>query len=184
MNQSEATQLVTVLNRAGLVPALEGQGAVWASALEDVPYSTAVVVAKRIVATRTSDQRWVTPGDIRAAVTAQRKVHLDGMASPQPPMSLDGDPVREIAWMRAYRRAYGDTGDADEAMRAACAALRVRPDAPAITTTRPLELPALHVGGCSCGCLARPVRAAEGAAHPTPTTHTTAAAGDRDTEES
>lgn len=168
MNHQEAAQLVTVLNRAGLVPALEGQGAVWSSALEDVTYETAVIVAKRMVATRTSDQRWVTPGDIRAAVVAQRKVHLDAMATPQPPMSLDGDPAREIEWTRAYRRAYGDTGDADRAMARACTTLRIPVPPPEVEVTRrPAELLAAlghrHGTQCEHGCLEKPVRATEGA---------------------
>lgn len=129
------------------------------------------------------DPRWIMPAAINAGVLSIRKTRLDAMQSPQPPQSLDGHPGRELTWQRAYREAIGDGETEDRATIRACDALGIPVPAPAITTTRPLDLPALHAGGCSCGCLTRPVRAAEGAAHPTPTTHPTAAAGDRDTEE-
>lgn len=72
MNHTEAVTLVTVLNRAGLVGALDGQTAVWAMGLEDIDYAEAQEVVKAMVATRTSGERWVTPGDIRTGI---RKLH-------------------------------------------------------------------------------------------------------------
>lgn len=164
MNHTEATHLVTVLNRACLVPAMEGQGAVWQMALADVPFVTATAVATRMVATRTSEQRWVTPGDIRTAVQTQRQANLARMATPQPPEALDGDPARELAWQRAYRAAYADTGDHDHAQTAACTAVGTPVPAPSITAPRPPELAPFTAGAtCEHACL-RPVAAEESAA--------------------
>ena len=65
MNQAEALTLVSYLNRAGLLQALEGQAPVWADALDDVN-STDAQVAARAIAKTTA--RWITPGDIRLQV--------------------------------------------------------------------------------------------------------------------
>lgn len=101
MNREQATSLIAYLNRAGLVGALEGQAAVWADALEDVDYADAQQVVRHFVATRTSDQRWVTPGDIAAGV---RKVALQrlnrGTAAEGVP---DADPDDVPAYLEALR---------------------------------------------------------------------------------
>ncbi|MGW8565683.1 hypothetical protein [Isoptericola sp. NPDC055881] len=164
MNEAEATTLVTVLNRAGLIGAMEGQGAVWHMALTDVPFQPAKAAATELIATRTSEQRWVTPGDVRAMVRTRRKRHLDGMPSVQVPQSLDGDPAREIAWRRAYIEAYGNTGDHEQAASAACTTLGVQPDRPVLVAApRPAELARLaHGAQCACGCLTKPIRPGEG----------------------
>lgn len=163
MNHTEATTLVTVLNRAGLVPALEGQAAVWQMALDDVPFPVAQTVARRMIATRTSDQRWVTPGDIRAAVATERKRLIGRMTSPQPPQQLADDPRAEHAWTRAYVTAIGDGHEPADAEQLACDHVGIPVPAPTITAPRP-ALPQLHPGACACGCLTQHVRPEEGAA--------------------
>ncbi|WP_402465734.1 hypothetical protein [Isoptericola aurantiacus] len=164
MNQTEATQLVTVLNRAALVNAMEGQGAVWHMALTDVPYVTAKEVATSMIATRTSDQRWVTPGDVRAAVAAKRRARLADMPGVQVPQALDGDPAREIPWRRAFIETFADTGDAKAAEQAACELAGIEVPAPVVEAARkPPELTIAHGRQCTCGCLEKPVRASEGA---------------------
>ncbi|BDZ40799.1 hypothetical protein GCM10025865_00980 [Paraoerskovia sediminicola] len=166
MNQTEATKLVTVLNRAGLVPALDGQGAVWQLALNDVAYETAQVVATTMIATRTSDQRWVTPGDVRAAVTTQRKVNLEKMPGIQVPDALDGDPDRELEWRRTYIDAFAVSGDGDRALEVACAAsgIGVPVIDPAPRPVTAVIETAAHGRQCDCSppCLGS-VRVKEGA---------------------
>lgn len=105
MNHTEAVQLITVLNRAGLVQALDGQGAVWATALADVAFTDAQQVARTMVATRTSRERWVTPGDIREAVQVLQASQptqehaIDWLIDADP-----DDPAAYIAALRANRR--------------------------------------------------------------------------------
>lgn len=119
MNQEEALKIVTVLNRAGLLWAMEGQAAVWAMALEDVSFATAQEVVRDMTANRTSTKRSVTPGDIREAVRIIRADRLGRMVTPQPPTELDGNPAREIPWARAYRAAIGDGLNETQATRKA-----------------------------------------------------------------
>jgi len=129
MNRTEATQIVTYLNRAGLVGAMEGQAAVWADALEDVSYVTAQEVVRAMTKTRTSGLRWVTPGDVRDAVTTIRRDRLAKIRPVDPPSALDGIPARENAWAASYRRAIGDGLDTTDAYVAACAEHGIAPHA-------------------------------------------------------
>ena len=71
MNQQQAVQIITYLNRAGLVGAMEGQAAVWADALADIEFEAAQAAARALTRTRLSTERWVTPGDVRAKVSGQ-----------------------------------------------------------------------------------------------------------------
>lgn len=131
MNRQEATSIVSYLNRAGLTGAMEGMSAVWADALEDVAYVTAQEVVRDMVRSRTSAQRWVTPGDVIAAVAARRAENLKRLDTPPaPPESIDPDDAAgQIEWTRAYRSAIADGLDEAAADRAACAALGVsRPE--------------------------------------------------------
>ena len=125
MNQEEATKIVTVLNRAGLLWAMEGQAAVWAMALEDVSFVTAQEVVRDMTAHRTSAGRSVTPGDIREAVRVIRSSRTARMSTPQPPETLDGNWEREQEWIRHYVRAIGDGQNEATADRTACQALGV-----------------------------------------------------------
>lgn len=125
MNQQQATSIVMYLNRAGLLNAMEGQGAVWADALTDVPYVTAQEVVRTMAATRTADQRWVTPGDVRAEVKRVRKIRTDAIGAVVPPAELDGDPAKTITWTRSYVRAVGDGETPEAATERACRALDI-----------------------------------------------------------
>jgi hypothetical protein len=99
VNQREAVQLVSYLNRAGLVPALEGQAAVWADALGDVAFEDAQEVARGLARSRTGVERWVTPGDIRAGVRDIRRARL--RLNPPPVPEVDPDDTR--AYLAAYK---------------------------------------------------------------------------------
>lgn len=166
MNRTEAASVVAYLNRAGLLGAMEGQAAVWADALEDVSYVTAQQVVRAMARERTSDQRWVTPGDLAAAVRAERKRNVDRMASPQPPDALAGHPGREQEWTQAYVRLIGDGLEPAEATEAACAHLGVSVPAPVQIAARPhdLRLPTGRQCRCSPPCIEGHVRREEGAA--------------------
>ncbi|MFV2143209.1 hypothetical protein [Isoptericola sp. G70] len=131
MNQIETTTIITVLNRAGLVGALEGQSAVWAEALDDVRFEDGREATRQLVRTRTSDERWVTPGDIRALA---KKVRLDRynslpfrLQNPElpPPISGDWHPRDEITFTRTYRDAVLDGKTPDDAYADACRAAQV-----------------------------------------------------------
>ncbi len=130
MIETEAIKVLTYLNRAGLVPALEGAGAVWADALSSVPFETAIWVAREMGRERTSDQRWVTPGDIAARVRQVRAQRVkdaqrEGLDRYAPPEELEGDPRREIAWRNAYMEAVADGQSPEYADAAACAVMSV-----------------------------------------------------------
>lgn len=101
MIQTEAQSLIAYLNRAGLVGAMEGQSAVWADALPDVDFEDAKEAARTLVRTRTSDQRWVVPGDIRAGVRAIVKVRAE--AALDPAAVPDADPDRPLEYVAAIR---------------------------------------------------------------------------------
>ncbi|WP_402371417.1 hypothetical protein [Isoptericola rhizosphaerae] len=128
MNQIETTTIITVLNRAGLVGALEGQAAVWAEALDDVRFEDGREATRQMIRTRTSAERWVTPGDIR---TLAKKVRLDRFNSlpfrlqhPELPQPTTGEwnPRDEITFTRAYRDAVLDGKSPEIAYADACRA--------------------------------------------------------------
>lgn len=127
MNQEQASTILTVLNRAGLVWAMEGQTAVWAMGLEDVSFETAQEVVTDFVRNRRSTERSVTPGDVRAEVERIRAARFadweraEGLL-PEPPCDPD-DVAKTIAFQRAFRRAIGDGLDSDRADEAACRAI-------------------------------------------------------------
>lgn len=135
----------------------------WADALDD---DVTIADGKAAIsAHRASTDAWLMPSHINAGVRAIRRQRLDRMTTPQPPETLDGSPVRELAWQRAYRAAIGDGRTEGEAMAAACTAVGIPTPAPTVTAPRPVEaLTRGHGRQCGCGCLERPIRAAEGAA--------------------
>lgn len=100
MNHTETVQLIAYLDRAGLVQALDGQAAVWTDALDDVAYADAHQVARRLVRERTSRDRWVTPGDIRAGV---RELHAAQPAEHAIDWEIDADPDDPEAYLAAVR---------------------------------------------------------------------------------
>lgn len=128
MNNTEAVALIGYLNRAGLVGAMEGQGAVWADALSDITVNDAQEVARGLARNRTSAERWVTPGDIRSGARSVRAARLlqaeRDSALLLPPPSTD-DVRAEVEWTRAYRRALGDGCTAEEADARACQVSRL-----------------------------------------------------------
>ena len=127
MNRQEAASIVAYLNRAGLLGAMEGQAAVWADALEDVPALTAQLVVRDMARTRTSVQRWVTPGDVAAAVADIRKANLARIGTPPaPPESIDpDDTAKQLTWTRAWIAAKGDGHEDAQADGIACTAVGV-----------------------------------------------------------
>jgi hypothetical protein len=128
VNNTEAVALIGYLNRAGLVGAMEGQGAVWADALSDITSNDAQEVARGLARNRTSAERWVTPGDIRSGARAVRAARLmqaeRDSALLLPPPATD-DVGAEVEWTRAYRRALGDGLSAEDADVRACKASRL-----------------------------------------------------------
>ncbi len=99
MNQTETVNVLAALNRAGLVRVVEGQAAVWADALQSVRYPDAVEAARRMIATRTSENRWVTPGDLRAEIRSLRAARLTAVPPPLPAVDPD-----DVAAYQAERR--------------------------------------------------------------------------------
>ena len=128
MENTEAVALIGYLNRAGLVGAMEGQGAVWADALSDITANDAQEVARGLARNRTSAERWVTPGDIRSGARAVRQTRLvqaeRDSALLLPPPATD-DVRAEVEWTRAYRRALGDGLTAEDADVVACRVSRL-----------------------------------------------------------
>ncbi|MCG7284981.1 hypothetical protein MHY85_03210 [Cellulomonas sp. ACRRI] len=68
MNQQQTQQAIHTLSTAGLLGLIEGQAEVWLLALDDLRHDDVQAAVRKVVATRTSRERWVTPGDIREAV--------------------------------------------------------------------------------------------------------------------
>ena len=112
MNRAETQTIVTYLNRAGLLQALEGQAAVWHDAIGRLDFTDAQAACRALAESRTGNDRWVTPGDVRAGVRAIRARRTAGITPPAPPVPLDV--ARDIAWRREYVRARGD-GSTDQA---------------------------------------------------------------------
>lgn len=128
MNRTETTELITYLNRAGLVGAMEGQAAVWADALDDVRLDDVEEVARRITKTHTGRDRWVTPGDIRAEIRLLRKERTATAVPPAPPAAIANDVARTLEWQRTWIRRIGDGATDSEATRLACAEHSLEPD--------------------------------------------------------
>ena len=123
MNRTQTVELITYFNRAGLVGAMEGQSAVWADALADIRSEDAQTVAREIVRTRTSSQRWLTPGDIREAVHSLRATRVHRA----PPVTAP-DPDNGIEWRKVWTQLLSDGYHPIEAYRHACAHVGDEPD--------------------------------------------------------
>ena len=135
MNEAEALTLVSNLNRAGLLPATEGQAPVWRDALSDIRYQDAVAAAKDLIRGRTGRDRWITPGDLRDGVQSLRRARIAAVPLPAPPAALTDDVAGSLRWQRAFIRAVGD--GSPDAYAVACTATGVPPDR-AVERPRPV----------------------------------------------
>lgn len=137
MNQIETVQLLKVLTAAGLVRAMEDQGAVWAAFLGDVRVEDAMEVTKKLIREHVGADRWVAVGDITAGVKKLRAdrwelAKRDGYGTLAPPESIDPDDTSSMrTWRLALDKAIGDGRDVGAADIIACSAVGV---------TRPLEI--------------------------------------------
>jgi len=105
LTQTEAAGLVAYLNRAGLLPAMEGQAAVWRDSLADVRFLDAQEAARRLVR-QPGRVAYVKPGDVLAEVRKVRADRIGGRRPPAPPGPLD--PRADLEFQRVYLVALGD----------------------------------------------------------------------------
>lgn len=131
MTQEEAARLLAYLNRAGLVQAVAGAGAVWHDALWDVRFEDAQAAARDMV--RRPGLSFVTPGDFYGEVRRLRRGRIADRVPPAPPVELPA--AADLEFRRVYLRALGDGATDAEADAQACAvvgvvreALEARPD--------------------------------------------------------
>lgn len=99
-------------------PENESAALAWAEALDarvNIPDGKAAINAHRA-----TSADWLMPSHVNAGVRAIRRARIDGMSTPQPPAELDGDPVREIAWGRAYVTAIANGSSEPVADLEAC----------------------------------------------------------------
>lgn len=120
MSQTEALGLVAYLNRAGLLPAMEGQAAVWQDALWDVRAPDAMEAARRLVR-QPGRVAYVKPGDVLAEVRKVRADRIGGRRPPAPPAPVE--PLADLEFQRVYLVALGDGATEADADAAACRAL-------------------------------------------------------------
>lgn len=127
MNQTETLQLIARLNIAGLLPAREGQTAVWHEDCGHLDYPTAVEAARWIVANRSSDAYGaVKPGDLLDAVKVIRRRRIDDLIGNGPVPIPPVDPNDVLAynrWQRAWLSAAGTGANLLEATCHADAAI-------------------------------------------------------------
>jgi hypothetical protein len=122
MTEEHAALVVAYLNRAGLLPAMTGQAAVWRDALWGVRYADAVE-ACRALARQPDRVAYVKPGDVLREVRKLRADRIGNRRPPAPPVPLD--PVEDLAFGRVYMLALGDGATEADADAAACAAAGV-----------------------------------------------------------
>ena len=139
MTQEEATRLLAYLNRAGLVQAVAGAGAVWHDALSDVRFEDAQAVARDMV--RRPGLSFVTPGDFYGEVRRLRRSRIADRVPPAPPVELDA--AGDLRFRRVYVRALGDGATEAEADAAACGVVGVQRQA---VEARPGEVRAAIAG--------------------------------------
>lgn len=110
MNPLETAELLEVLHEASLVNKPRPLTVkVWCRALADVRVEDVQLAADELMAQRTSDQRWVTPGDVRARVTEIRAARFRQAGVDDPLPRVDPDRVVSFqAWRLAHRKAVGD----------------------------------------------------------------------------
>ena len=122
MTQEQAVLLVSYLNRAGLVLAMEGQAAVWRDALYGVRYEDAQEAARQMVREGIRE-RFATPADLYRAVRKLRADRIGGRVPPAPPVPLDA--AGEMLFGRTYLWALGSGATEEQADAAACKRLGV-----------------------------------------------------------
>ena len=122
LTQEQATGVVAYLNRAGLLQAVEGAGAVWRDALWGVRFEDAQEGCRALVR-RAGGPRFVVPGDLLAEVRKLRAGRIGNRVPPAPPVELPAEAQAEFG--RVYLRALGDGASETEADAAACRALGV-----------------------------------------------------------
>ena len=122
MTQEQAVLLVSYLNRAGLVLAMEGQAAVWRDALYGVRYEDAQEAARQMVREGIRE-RFATPADLYRAVKKLRAGRIGGRVPPAPPVPLDA--AGEMLFGRTYLWALGSGATEEQADAAACKRLGV-----------------------------------------------------------
>jgi hypothetical protein len=122
LTQEQAVGIVGYLNRAGLLQAVEGAGAVWRDALWGVRFEDAQEGCRALVR-RAGGPRFVVPGDLLFEVRKIRAGRIGNRVPPAPPGNLP-----EGAWAvfgREYVRALGDGLSEADADAAACRAVGV-----------------------------------------------------------
>lgn len=138
MKETQALLLITALNRAGLLHAVQGQAELWAAALNDVTYEDATEAVRAIITNRTHQERWTVPGDVIAGVRTIRDARINaimGGTEPQPPEELIDDIASYNTWRRTFNRALGDGRTRQQAENIAHTATGLQP--PHLETTRP-----------------------------------------------
>lgn len=115
MDILETNRVLAYLNRANLTGVVEGQAEVWAAALHDIPANDAQRAAAQLARERTSRDRWVTPGDIRALAEsyANERVMFSRPWLQQTPEGVEDHAAWQQSMELAIRRGY----DLDEARR-------------------------------------------------------------------
>lgn len=130
MNETQALLLITALNRAGLLHAVQGQAELWAATLHDIRYEDATQAVRDIIANRTHQERWTVPGDVIAGVRTIRNARLRTMlggTEPMPPEELADDVTAYNNWRRGFNKAVGDGHNIYDAETAAAAAAGIPP---------------------------------------------------------
>lgn len=124
MNFEQTTNVVTYLNRAGLVRAVEGMVAVWRDALDDLRYEDVQGGCRDLVRNAARAERAfvreVTPGEVRAAVGRIRAARIGGRLVPAPPDEIADDTAAALRFHREYLRALGDGAPEAAADSVAC----------------------------------------------------------------
>jgi hypothetical protein len=117
LTQEQAVGIVGYLNRAGLLQAVEGAGAVWRDALWGVRFEDAQEGCRALVR-RAGGPRFVVPGDLLFEVRKIRAGRIGNRVPPAPPGDLPAEAQAEFG--RVYLRALGDGASETEADAAAC----------------------------------------------------------------
>lgn len=124
MNPRETAEVLEFLYEASLVnKPRQLTVKVWCRVLGDLRYEDVTAAVEELAIERTSDLRWVTPGDLRARVKAIRAERIRRAGAEDPCPAVDPDRVVSFqAWRIAHRRAIGDGREACEAEQLAAAA--------------------------------------------------------------
>lgn len=128
ISDSEAVQIVTYLNRAGLLPAMEGQAPVWQDALGNINATDALEACRNIARMPTGAGRgglFVTPGELIGEIKRIRAKRTAGVELPPPPSALAENPIAQQRWHRAFMHQVGNGFPPEAAEVFACERLGV-----------------------------------------------------------